>query len=163
VGALYEAARESIAEIYPWMAWCHPRYARDDARTWVESRPAAWERGDDHSYLVTERTSARLLGGIGLNHFDWMHRRANLGYWVRTSATRQGVASEATRMLARMGFAELGLVRIEIVAAVDNLASRRVAEKAGAAFECIARKRLIVPAGPVDAAVYSLVAEDLRE
>ena len=29
--AQVEAARESTAEVYPWLAWCHPDYARDDA------------------------------------------------------------------------------------------------------------------------------------
>jgi RimJ/RimL family protein N-acetyltransferase len=69
---------------------------------------------------------------------------ANLGYWVRTSETGRGIASKATRLVAQFGFAELGLQRIEILAAVGNVASQRVAEKAGAVRECVARKRLLI-------------------
>ena len=86
---------------------------------------------------------------------------ANLGYWVRTSAARRGVATNATRAVARYGFEELGLQRIEIVAAVRNLPSQRVAEKAGAVREGVLRKRLLIRGEAHDAVLFSLVAEDL--
>lgn len=87
----------------------------------------------------------------------------NLGYWVRTSRTRSGVASAATRLIARFGFLSLGLQRLEIVVAVGNQASERVAEKAGATREGVLRKRLLIHGQPHDAVLYSLVAEDLEE
>ena len=46
----------------------------------------------------------------------------NLGYWVRTDATRRGIATAATRRLARWAFEALGLRRVEIVIAPGNAA-----------------------------------------
>lgn len=86
---------------------------------------------------------------------------ANLGYWVRTSAAGRGVATGATRAVARFGFEQIGLKRIEIVAAVNNLSSQRVAEKAGAVREGVLRKRLLIRGESHDAVLFSLVAEDL--
>jgi RimJ/RimL family protein N-acetyltransferase len=86
-----------------------------------------------------------------------MHRFANLGYWVRTSATRQGVATEAVRQVAEFAFGNTDLVRLEIVCAVGNDASQRVAERAGAAREGALRHRLLLHGQPVDAVMYSLV------
>lgn len=54
---------------------------------------------------------------------------------------------------------ELKLTRLEIVAPEDNVPSRRVAEKVGAVFECIARNRVMVHGKPQNAAVYALVPE----
>jgi RimJ/RimL family protein N-acetyltransferase len=88
---------------------------------------------------------------------------ANLGYWVRSSATKRGVASAATRLIARFGFRELGFQRLEIVAATGNGASQRAAEKAGATREGVLRKRLLINGQPHDAVLYSLVAEDFEE
>lgn len=51
--------------------------------------------------------------------------------------------------------------RVEIAAAVDNVASRRVAVCAGAALECVTRDRLLLHGGPIAAAVHSLVPGDL--
>jgi ribosomal-protein-serine acetyltransferase len=103
------------------------------------------------------RSQGNFLGGAGLNKINREHNFANLGYWVRQSRQRRGVASGATRLLAGFGFATLGLTRIEIVAVSDNLPSQRVAEKAGAQFECLARNRLVIRGVPLAAKVYSLV------
>lgn len=60
-----------------------------------------------------------------------------MGYWVRTSQTRRGIATAAVRLIARFGFEDLGLRRLELLIATDNFASRRVAEKVGARLEGI--------------------------
>jgi RimJ/RimL family protein N-acetyltransferase len=96
-----------------------------------------------------------------LNKIDKPHLRANLGYWVRTSATRRGFATAAARLLARFGVEHLNLDRIEIVAAVDNIASQRVAEKLGAVREGVARHRLRIHDVPYDAVVYSLLRAEI--
>jgi ribosomal-protein-serine acetyltransferase len=90
-----------------------------------------------------------------------MHNTGNVGYWVRESVQRQGIATQAARTMARFGFETLHLTRLEIIAAEDNCPSRAVAEKLGATFECIARNRLYVRGEPLDAAVYSLIPGDI--
>ena len=86
---------------------------------------------------------------------------ANLGYWVRTSKTRQGIATIATRLVARFGFDELKLNRIEIVVATDNIASLRVATKVGAMREGLMRRRTVVRDRTYDAVMFSLISEDI--
>jgi RimJ/RimL family protein N-acetyltransferase len=159
--ALYEAARESMPEVSLWLPWCHENYSIEDSRTFTSSRGVAAEGDEWYSFAIFEQEGGRFLGGVGLNFINRVHQMANLGYWVRTSAVGRGVATMATRAVARFGFAELGLQRIEIVAAVGNLPSQRVAEKAGAVREGVLRKRLLIRGQTQDAVVFSLVAEDL--
>jgi RimJ/RimL family protein N-acetyltransferase len=64
-------------------------------------------------------------------------------------------------LTARFGLRVLGLQRIEILAAVGNKASQRVAEKAGAKKEGLLRKRLSIRGQAHDAVMYSLIASDL--
>ena len=90
------------------------------------------------------------------------HNFANLGYWVRTSRTGQGIATAAARLVAEFGFAELRFTRLEIVAAVRNIASQRVAEKVGATREGIERNRHVVHGRIHDAVMYSLIPDDLK-
>ena len=97
------------------------------------------------------------MGTCGLNDVNPRYRSANLGYWIRTSRTREGAATQAIRLLAHFVFATLGLVRIEIVVAVENLASQRAAEKAGALREGLLRNRLIYRDEIRDACMFSLV------
>jgi RimJ/RimL family protein N-acetyltransferase len=106
-------------------------------------------------------TADDFLGGVGVNFINRIHQFGNLGYWVRTSATGKGVASRSSRLVARFALEELGLNRIEIVAAVSNIASQRVAEKMGAVREAVLRNRLLMRGVPQDAVMFSLVHEDL--
>jgi RimJ/RimL family protein N-acetyltransferase len=161
IHALYEAVRESIPEVSRWMPWCHEGYTVDEASAFILARDEAWKSDSEYGFGVFDAESGRFLGGVGLNFINRVHNCANLGYWVRTSAAGRGVASRAARLAARFGLEEIGLQRIEILAAVDNLASQRAAEKAGARLEGIdLRKRLRSHNQPVDARLYSLVSED---
>ncbi len=162
VERLYQAARESITEMSPWMPWCHADYSIEESRAWIESRAEAWAKGTDYDFAITDAKDGSFLGGCGLNHIDYKNPIANLGYWVRTSRTRRGVASSAARLLARFGFGKLKLNRIEIVIAVGNKASQRVAEKIGAKREGILRNRLVVRDRVYDAVMFSLIPEDLN-
>jgi RimJ/RimL family protein N-acetyltransferase len=67
------------------------------------------------------------------------------------------VATEAVKLAREWGFAETGLVRLEVLVAVGNLASRRVAEKAGAVYEGTLRSRLLVQGTRHDAAMYAFI------
>jgi RimJ/RimL family protein N-acetyltransferase len=80
---------------------------------------------------------------------------------MRQACQRRGLATAAAQHVARFGFEQLGLIRIEIVALPDNAASRATALRIGARFESIARQRLLVEGQPRDAAVYGLLRSDL--
>ncbi|HET6554751.1 MAG TPA: GNAT family N-acetyltransferase [Dyella sp.] len=160
IDALYEAAVESLDTVGRWLPWCHPGYVRDDARAWVELCRSSWPGGEHYAFAIVD-DEGRLLGDIGLNHFDHPQRRANMGYWIRRTAQGRGIVPRAAKAVAAFGFEALRLQRIEIIAAVDNTASRRCAEKAGAHFEGIGRHRLTIANQPVDAAMYSLLPSDL--
>ena len=153
--ALYEAARESIASVSPWLPWLRQGYGPADSIRWIEAAGAARQRGDAHVFGIFD-AQGHVLGDIGLNRIDARRGSANLGYWVRTSAQGQGVATRAAKAIAAYGFEVLGLVRIEIVVAVDNTPSRRTAERLGAHFDGISPNRIILRGEAVPAAVYLL-------
>ena len=62
---------------------------------------------------------------------------------VRSSAAGRGVATTATRLIAAFALRALGLNRLEILIPEVNVASQRVAQKAGAKFEGLLRNRLM--------------------
>ena len=156
VEPVFAAIRESIEELSRWMPWCHPGYSIDDTRAWIEHCGVARARGSEFHFVVEDRSGA-FLGTCGLNQMRTEHRMANLGYWVRTSAAGRGVATRAVRRLADFAFRETELVRLEIVVALDNFSSMRVAEKSAAIREGISHKRLRLHGRSEDAVVYALV------
>lgn len=157
---IYEAARESIPEIEPWMSWCHEGYSINETREWLASLPVGWQEGSNYAFVITEVAGGRILGGCGLNHINRVFRLANLGYWVRSSSTGRGIAGRATRLVARFGIKQLGLVRLEIVVAVGNQRSLRVAQKVGATREGVLRNRLVIGQELQAAVMHSLIPKD---
>ena len=153
---VYDAVCESMTGLIPWMPWCHPEYSIDESRLWLESQIPAFRQGTAFEFAIVSATGS-YLGGCGLNRIDPVNRRANLGYWVRSGAAGRGVASAAVRLIRSWGFENTGLIRLEIVIAVENGASRRVAEKTGAAYEGTLRNRLFLHGSPHDAAIYSFI------
>jgi ribosomal-protein-serine acetyltransferase len=159
--SIYEAVLESIPQVSPWLPWCHAGYTPSETEAFIESGITAWAQQLHFPFGVFELQSGRYLGGIGVNHIDRMHRLCAIGYWIRTGATGKGIAPRAVRMAARFAFESLQMTRIEIVARPENRPSRRVAEKAGARFEAIARNRIVQHGQAYDAALYSLIPSDL--
>ncbi|WP_189440181.1 GNAT family N-acetyltransferase [Rhodanobacter panaciterrae] len=158
---LFDAARSSVASVGRWLPWCHAGYERADAHAWISHCQDGWSRGEHFAFPIFDLHTGELLGGAGLNQRNRQHRSANLGYWVRQSRHGEGIAAHAAALVARFGFEQLGLIRIEIVVMPDNHASRRTAEKTGARFEAIARQRLWANGLAHDAAVYGLTQADL--
>jgi len=159
--AFASAVRESVATVGPWLPWCHPGYGTKEARAWIGQCAVRLNMAFSYDVGIFSEDGTALLGSVAINQIDHVHNIGNVGYWVRESMQRQGIATRAARAMAQYGFESLNLTRLEIVAAKDNRASRAVAEKLGATFECVARNRLYVRGEPLDAAVYSLIPGDI--
>ena len=155
-GALSEAVQESQVEIHRWMDWAKIDYGRRDAESFIEGSIDALGSASAYDFGIFSPTDG-LCGVVSINSIRQDHRNGNVGYWIRSPLAGRGIATAAVRVVAPFGFDRLHLVRLEIVAAEHNTASRRVAEKVGAQFECIARNRLLIHGNPSAAAVYSLV------
>ena len=157
IPAIIEACHDP--EIARWTMVPSP-YTEDDARAFVAGthRPAGEE---EVALLITDAATDELLGAIGLR-VDEPTGVGDIGYWIKRDARGRGVAVRSVRLLVIWAFAARGLARLEVLAAVENTASRRVAERAGFTFEAVLRDRLPGPDGRLDAALYSLLPSDLR-
>ncbi|WP_027468230.1 GNAT family N-acetyltransferase [Deefgea rivuli] len=154
------AVHESMMSLGRWLPWCHAEFSEQDALGWFAHCEQTRTTGSAYSLGIFSADGRELIGGVGLNEIIRHNRSsANLGYWVRESRQRQGIATQAIQMISQFGFQELDLLRIEIVAIDSNTASNAAAKKSGAQFECLARNRLILNGVAHTAAVYSLIPE----
>ena len=160
VPALTEAVHESLTELHPWMDWATDAYDEATARRWLEFAQLYWKHSSGFQFAITDAVSGQYIGNCGVDGINPQSLLCNLGYWVRTGRTRQGIASRAARLAARFAFETAGLIRAEIVIAIGNIASQRSAEKAGAHYEGILLKRMVVRTDVYDAVMYSLTPAD---
>jgi len=60
---LFEAVRESIPEVSPWLGWCHENYSIDETREFLRLRVNKSQGEEWYSFGVFDRD--RFLGEIG--------------------------------------------------------------------------------------------------
>jgi RimJ/RimL family protein N-acetyltransferase len=112
---------------------------------WLDRLPHPYTLADAQFYIgsdaeekfaVTDAGSGRILGSIGLswNELD----RCEVGYWMRADARGRGFTTRAVRLVTRHAFAK-GAARVFLRADPLNVASCRVAEKAGFTKEGVLR------------------------
>ena len=158
---LYQAVRGSIEHLSVWLPWCSAAYSMDDSRDWIAYTESMWFEQREFHFVIEAVGSGELLGGVGITSTSRKYRLGKLGYWVRHSRVRRGIAAAATLQAARYGFEQLQLVRLEIEIAEGNRASCGVAEKIGAVYDGLYRDKLTLGGQPVAAHCYSLVPGDL--
>ena len=160
---LFVAASESKGgEFSRWMFWCHENYTLEESENFIIGSIENWKNQTEYDFAIFDAQDNKFLGGVSLNLINRERGSANLGYWVRTSKQNRGIAHAAARLLARTGFEDLKLNRIEIAVAVENYASQKTAEKSGATREGTLRKLLSIGGVQHDAVMFSFVREDFK-
>lgn len=90
-------------------------------------------RYDDHFgvWAAESKETGEFIGWFSLRPTDDTDNEAALGYRLNRAAWGKGCATEGVRALISQGFTAWGLKRIVATTYEENLASRRVMEKAG--------------------------------
>jgi RimJ/RimL family protein N-acetyltransferase len=160
---LKDAVDSSIDHLRAWMPWAHSApQTLDETIELVKRFRSAFDAGEDFTYGIFAADENELLGSTGL-----MPRIGpgglEIGYWVRSSATRQGIATESSAALARIGVEACGADRIEIRIDPSNEASLGVPRKLGFIEEATLRRRLPSPDAEAqrDVTIFTLFREDL--
>ena len=146
---LADALNESYEHLRTFMTWVQPLNTTDDAELVVRRGRANYLLRTDFMLGIFSGDETRLIGGSGfhLREGDLSSRRAEIGMWVAASESSKGLATAVLKELLRWGFTEWPWDRLSWNCSVENVASRRVAEKAGMTLEGTLRQRLPVP-GP---------------
>lgn len=124
----------------------------------ISEHVEAGDREDAVTLAVT--AGGEFAGECWLSRVDRLHRSAEAGYWLVPGARGSGYGAEALAALARWGFAELGLERIEVLAATANVASQRVALRAGFRPEGVRRRAAFSAGDHVDLQAFARVRDD---
>ena len=142
-------------EISRWLDQVPQPYTLADARAYIEGLDR------EESFAVTDAASGRVLGAIGLGHPQ--DGVSEIGYWIRADARGRGLTTVALALLARAALAREDVERVQLRADIDNVPSRRVAEKVGFRLEGVLRSAHWNPRleRRQDWAMYSLLPGEL--
>ncbi len=157
-----DAIDSSLDHLRPWMPWVELEPQTLEEKTdLLKSFRAQFDTGDNFVMGIFSADETEQLGGSGL-HPRVEQGGLEIGYFIRASATRQGLVTESTAALTRVGFEICAADRIEIRIDPENEASKGVPLKLGFTEEATLRRRLPGRAGgPLrDVTIYTLFRED---
>lgn len=156
--AVNEAIAESIDELRPWMPWAKEVPTLDESEENVRvARLKFLERADLRLHLWDKETG-QLIGCSGFHRIDWMAKKFEIGYWLRTSAWGKGLMTEAVEGITTFAMETLEANRVEIRCDANNLRSAAVAKRLGYPLEAVLRHEKLNTAGELsDSMVFAKV------
>ena len=156
VPAEFAAFSDPVVQRFSW-----PRtepYTLADAWENHRANVRAWANGTSAEFAcVKPKNDDAIIGGASIYDIEADERQASVGYWVAAQARGNGVATHATTLLAAWAFDVLNIERLQITCGPDNVASQRVAERAGFTREALLRSHLPFKGGRRDTVVFGLV------
>jgi RimJ/RimL family protein N-acetyltransferase len=117
--------------------------------------------GTGLNLMMLAREGDRIAGWIFLTDVDKGARSAQIGYGVRPHARGRGFATEALVAVSRWALTAGGLQRAWLSVNTDNLASLRVAQKAGFSREGTLRRACLEEDGLHDVVVLALLDDEI--
>ena len=153
VSVVYPGAiQESEAELHQFLSWVTASLKEPE-----QNMRVAIENFDAHEnelrFHILQKNTNFFIGTIALIVRDTDIPFYEVGYWIRTSQVGNGYAIEALAMLEAYAFKELGVKRLEIRTAVDNMKSRAVAERSGYSQEGELKNERLLPSGEITSTV----------
>ncbi len=131
-----------------------------DTEDFVESVIDADE--ECFEYVFTIRKKNEFAGLIGFKDTDRLNRKTEIGYWLSESCQKQGIVTKSVSRLCDFAFNELGMNRIQIKCAVENIPSKNIPVRLGFRFEGVERQgELLTGEIYTDLEIYSKLKSDL--
>ena len=154
VHALVEGNRDHLAAWMPWAAG----QQREGTENYLRGAEQKRERGEALDFAIV--LDGRIAGCAGFPIIDPYARAGIIGYWLAREHEGRGLVTRAVSALIDHGFGELGLHRVQISAATDNVRSRAVPERLGFTQEGVLREAELVGDEYQDLAVYGLLSTE---
>jgi len=128
-------------------------YGEEDGRAFLASVAARWRAGDpERTYAIADGETDELLGIVSIR----LYEGGTVGYWLRPEARGRGIMTRAVRLLVDHARREHGIERLRLFTHPDNLASQRVAERAGFRRVGLARHEPPFRDGTTDGVLFEL-------
>lgn len=139
-----------------------PMRERGEAEGLIGEMLEAFERRELLNWVIATPDD-RAVGTCTLFRFDPRHRRAEVGYALRSDHWGRGLASEAVSLAIDWALRTLDLHRVEADIDPRNDASRRVLERLGFHSEGVLRERFFVGDSATDSELFGVLASEWRE
>lgn len=155
---LYQAVDSNRPHLSRFLSWVGNMQSVEDFTSYIRSCEVLYQEGKEVSFVILMDDVP--VGRIGLHYLNQLSKSAAIGYWITENVQGRGIVIRSCKALIDYGFKELGLRRIEIKAATENLKSQAVPVKLGFQQEGILRQAEWINGKFLDLVLFSLLNDD---
>ncbi|WP_200901345.1 GNAT family N-acetyltransferase [Paenibacillus sp. DMB20] len=134
-----EAIRESAEELRKWLPFARNIPSLEESESFVRKARLNFMERTDMVLHLFDKNGGAFVGSSGLHRIDWEARRFEIGYWIRSSRSGNGLMTEAVNGITAFAIRYLEANRIEIRCDSRNSRSASVAKRAGFTLEGVHR------------------------
>ena len=155
---LFSLVDDNRKYLREWLPWLDTNLSVKDELDFIEISQKDRIQGSSGVWLIREKND--LVGTISINWIDWDNKSCGLGYWISEDKVGKGIVNRCCKSLINNFILNNQIHRFVIEAAVENHASRKVAENLGMRLEGIIKDRELLYGAYVDAALYAITAPE---
>ncbi len=153
---LIESNRDYLGAWFPWVQHTH---AVTDIQAFIKRSLIGFAEGRELVCAIDHQDS--MVGIISYNKIRPDLKKVEIGYWLAESAQGKGVMSRSCKHLVNHAFEKMGMEKVEIHVATENLSSRKLCERLGMELEGIIGNAEKLSFGIVDHAIYGLYKQGM--
>lgn len=148
---IVEHQKDSLSQ---WLAWPIHADSADFFAKFITQSLRDYADGKSMTCAIVYQN--QIVGNASFNSINHQLKKVEIGYWLGEEYRGKGIVSRIVDALIRYAFTELDMQKVQISAAVENQASRRVCERAGLTLEGIITNAENLNGRIVDHAVYGI-------
>lgn len=124
----------------------------------VSERIKLAKRKEFITLVISDNHSGEIIGTVFIKNLDWNIPKGEFGFFIDKNYERKGIITKSISFIIDYCFHTMGLNKIFMRIAEDNISSRRVAEKNGFIVEGILRSDFKTLGGNlIDVMYYGLL------
>ena len=152
---LIEDNREYLKEWLPWLD--NNRYFQNTI-DFIKISQIQYERNETVQFALMYK--GKVAGVVGFHRIDWLNRSTSIGYWLGEQYQGKGLITKSCSKVLDYSFGRMGLNRIEIRCATENLKSRAIPKRLGFKEEGLIREAEWLYDHFVDHVVYGMLESE---
>lgn len=156
-GSLYALVDRNRKYLRQWLPWVDRQQGPHDSGQFIEGARNHNQAGVALTLGIEHQGD--IVGVIGFHEFDADNRQTSMGFWISSSHQGKGIVSSSCARLIEYAFTDLGLNRVVMKIAEDNVPSQRVAERNGLVYEGTSRQSEWLYDRFVNQVIYATVAD----
>ena len=158
---VFEAVHRNAEHLMEFMHWMTRDYSREMSRDFINASIENRNKRESVGYGIFK--TGRLIGAIGFAAFDWPSNATEIGYWIDRQEEGKGIVSRACRQLIEYAFNDLGMNRIQIRCAAENIRSAAIPARFGFKKEGCLRQSQFRNGKLHDFLVFGLLRSEWQE